>query len=126
MFGSLIKSILNVCRPMALVKWVVVFICALVLWVALNHATLRQYFAQRERRDTHVAEVKHLKQVLGRLDQERQQLRTGGFEAEKAIRERFYFVRPGEKVIFIETPTPAPPPEIKQQDADSDAKSPPD
>lgn len=82
------------------------------LWVAVNYQTLREFFQARQRRNETKLAVLDMERQYSSLEREKQALEAWGFPAEKAVRERFKMIRPGEKVILLEpekTPTADPP-----------------
>lgn len=93
------------CWPAALLRGLAYLMAGTVIWLILNYSTLQNYFAARERLQTYEREVSRLQDQQSRLIEERAQLQAGGFPAEKAIRERFHMVKPGEKIIFVQPPT---------------------
>jgi cell division protein FtsB len=94
-------------RPMALVKWTVYLMIPAVLWVILHIPTLHEYIQVRERLHNYRAEVSRLQLNQEQLQREQAALKAGGFPAEKAVRERFRLIKPGDHIIFIETDTDA-------------------
>ena len=85
-------------------------------WLLVNSATLREYFQARARKDQYVKFVSRLERDQAELLAERAALQSGGFPKEKALRERLLMVKPGEEILFIETPdaTPAAPRDAQQ------------
>lgn len=104
---QLLTILLSFCRPSRLIPWALFFLLLAVAWLAVNYTTLQRYFAERERRNTYRETVVRLQQQQQQLQNEQAALQAGGFPAEKAIRERLMMVKPGEKILFIETPVPA-------------------
>lgn len=88
--------------PAFLLKWLVGVAAAVALLVYLNFSTLQQYFEARDRRDGYQESVRSLQQQHAELLREQAELRSNGFEKERAIRERLLMVRPGEQILFIE------------------------
>ncbi|MCL5270313.1 MAG: septum formation initiator family protein [bacterium] len=101
---KLLNLVLVCCRPAALVKWAVYLLVVAAIWIYFNRATLQAYFAARERYNAYRAEVAAQEKQQARLNAELKALKAGGFPAEKAIRERLFMVRPGEKIIFVDPP----------------------
>lgn len=95
---------LSMIRPLALLRWGIIIVLLAILWVASHYEALQTYFTARERRQEYSEQVNRLQQEQGRLQAEQAALRSGGFQTEKAIRERLLMVKPGEKILFIETP----------------------
>ena len=89
-------------RPFTVIKWLVYVIVPVIFWMGLNFDTLRRYFAERALMRHNADEVARLEKEFGGLTDEKRKLEQGGFPAEKAVRERFKMVKPGEKVIFLE------------------------
>lgn len=94
-------------RPFVVVKWTIYLVAPAALWAAHNYRTLEDYFDSRGEMRRNRAEVASLEQERDRLLAEKRKLDVGGFAAEKAVRERLMMVRPGEKVILLES-EPAP------------------
>ncbi len=92
-------------RPFALAKWAAYLFVPLVLWMGINFDTLREFLNSRAQMRRNAEEVSKLEGEYARLMAEKTKLASGGFPAEKAIRERFKMALPGEKVIYIEEPT---------------------
>jgi cell division protein FtsB len=95
------------CRPFRLLQWTAFVVICAVVWVVLNYSTLQEYFRERDRLEHYRESVTHLQKQQNQLVEERTALLAGGFPAEKAIRERLLMVKPGEHVLFIETPQAA-------------------
>lgn len=103
-------------RPVVLIRWSVAAAALAVLWLVVNFPVLRDYFEARGRRNENKREVTQLERQLSGLEEEKRELDTWGFPAEKAVRERFKMIKPGEKVILLdETPT-APSPALRSPD----------
>lgn len=75
---------------------------ALMLYI--NYPTLQEYFQARQRRESYSESVAALKKEYSRLLREQAELKNGGFETEKTIRERLRMVKPGERILFIDPP----------------------
>lgn len=103
---ELLSLILSLCRPARILRWSLFLTVLVAVWVMINYNDLRAWFVVRDRRDNELHEKARLEQERDRLLKEQAQLQAGGFSAEKAVRERFKMVRPGEKIILIETPEP--------------------
>lgn len=101
-------SILRVINPFALLRWVFYVSAAAVIWLLFDYPLLREYLDARQRRDEYKVLVRHETERRDNLKAEHDALREGGFPAEKAIRERQRMVKPGEKVLFLETPAATP------------------
>lgn len=91
-------------RAGALTRWLSIGAVLLGIWLALNYTTLREFFEARHLRNDNRRQVSQLEQKYFQLVQEKRDLEQFGFPAEKAIRERFKMIRPGEKLMIIETP----------------------
>jgi cell division protein FtsB len=78
---------------------------AAVIWLIFDYSLLQEYFQARERRNQYREQVAQAEKRQDNLKLEHEALKQGGFPAEKAIRERQRMVKPGEKVMFIETPS---------------------
>jgi hypothetical protein len=89
-------------RPLVWLKWGMLAAGVSVLWLALNYATLNEYFEARARRNEIKRTVQAMEQQYHTLQHERGELEMWGFAAEKAIRERLKMARPGEQVIIID------------------------
>lgn len=87
--------------PFAVLKWTIYFSVPAILWAGVNFQTLRDYFNASATLDQNLVEVAKLESEYAVLQREREMLDLGGFPAEKAIRERFKMVLPGEGVIFF-------------------------
>ena len=87
--------------PRLLVKWPAYAAVLGALWLVFNYQALRQYFQVRALRNDNRRVVEKLEQRRSAYLDERRQLETWGFSAEKAIREQLLMVKPGENVIFI-------------------------
>ncbi len=85
-----------------LIQWAAGLAVAGAVWFAVNHPSLSAYRASQSLLNRNKAEVHQMEEEFARLGDEKHQLEVGGFSTEKAIRERFKMVKPGEKVIFIE------------------------
>lgn len=87
--------------PFSILKWTIYFSVPAILWAGVNFKTLREYFDASATLDQNLVEVAKLQSEYDDLQREREMLDLGGFPAEKAIRERFKMVLPGEGVIFF-------------------------
>lgn len=94
-------------RPAIVARWGLMGAGLAALWFAFNHETLQQYFEARVQRNENRREVGRLERQIADLEEEKRQLETFGFPAEKTIRERFKMARPGERIIILEEPTRA-------------------
>jgi cell division protein FtsB len=103
---QLFSLILSLFRPGRLIRWGIFLAGLVFVWGVINFHKIQAYFAAHERRNNHLEAVAELKKERDRLTREQTALEAGGFPAEKAIRERFIMVRPGEKILFVETPIP--------------------
>ena len=103
---SLLSTLFSFFHPVGLAKWACALALACAVWIWINHSEITQFFEVRDQVDLQREEMERRKTMQADLERERQQLTSGGFSMEKAIRERFLYARPGEKVIFIQTPLP--------------------
>jgi cell division protein FtsB len=90
--------------PGALLRYALLALLGLGALVYLNFPTIQEYFHTRDRRDRYRDSVESLRAEHERLLQEQAALQTDGFDKEKAIRERLLMIKPGERVILVETP----------------------
>lgn len=93
-----------VARAGALSRWLVAASVLLAAWLAFNYGTLKEFFEARHLRNENRRQVSQLEQRYFHLVQEKRELEQLGFPAEKALRERFKMIKPGEKLIIIEAP----------------------
>lgn len=98
---------LDFLRPMIVIKWLAYSAILLAIWLGFNYSVLRDYFDARALRNENRRAVAELNRQVSSLLEEKAQLETWGFSAEKAIRERFKMIRPGEKVILLDPPPPS-------------------
>jgi cell division protein FtsB len=90
--------------PGLLIRAVAYLMAGVALMVYLNFSTLQQYFSARERRETYRQSIASLRTEHERLAKEQTELKNNGFDKEKAIRERWLMIKPGEQILFIEPP----------------------
>ena len=74
----------------------------LVIWVYFNLGAIEEFFVVSQERDRHLGEVERLEKQAAELLAEKERLEEGGFANEKAARETYKYVKPGEKIIFLE------------------------
>lgn len=91
-------------RPLLLLKWIFLGVGVAGLWLALNYEGLKEYFEARARRNEVRQTVEAMDRQYSQLLQEKHELEQWGFTAERAIRERLKMIRPGERVLMIDTP----------------------
>lgn len=101
---KLARLIFSVIRPLTLLKWAIYIIISASISVWFKFPEIQAYLKARDRREAYMQEVAQLKSKLEQLERERTELQTGGFQLEKAIREKQFMVYPGEKIILVETP----------------------
>jgi cell division protein FtsB len=89
--------------PAFMIKVFVYVAVVAAIAVLFNCQTLQDYFQARQRHDAYQESVAHLRQECQDLRQERAMLEQGGFEWERAARERWMMIKPGEHVLFVET-----------------------
>jgi len=100
-----IAELLDRLQPARFLRWLTFVILSLgILWILINYETLGEYFEARDRLTAYNENNARLQQRQAELESELKALESGGFPAEKAIRERLFMVKPGEKIIFIEEP----------------------
>lgn len=90
--------------PGTLLRVMIYAIVGSALWVSINFSTLQEYFRARDRYQNYQQTVTELQREQERLMGEQAALKDDGFPKEKAIRERFLMVKPGEEILFIERP----------------------
>ena len=100
MLGKFISLI----RPTKLLWPLACLLAVSVCWIVLNYWKLQEYFSARDQRQRTRQTVGELERERARLLAERAALQGEGFATEKAIRERFLMVKPGEHIIFVEPP----------------------
>lgn len=83
------------------VRWALLACLSIFTWVAFNFVTLSEYIEARNRRNHTRREVRSLEADYSRLVTQKQELETWGFAAEKALRERYKMVKPGENVLLL-------------------------
>jgi cell division protein FtsB len=102
-YGMLIE-LLRRLRPTRLIRWLSCLVVLSILWVWVNYTKLYEYFETREQLYDLSSSVQRLESQQNKLDKEQHALKNGGFQAEKAIREQFFMVRKGERLLVIESP----------------------
>ena len=75
-----------------------------IQWLALNANTVTDFLAARIQRNENKRSVIELERRFSELSDEKRALESLGFPTEKAIRERFKMIRPGERIIVLEDP----------------------
>jgi hypothetical protein len=90
--------------PSLLVKVASYIFVGGALMLYINYPTLQEYFRARARRESYRESVAALKKEYDKLLREQSELKNGGFETEKTIRERLMMVKPGERILFIDPP----------------------
>ena len=93
--------------PRLLLRVAVYVMAGAALMIFFNFSTLQEYFRARERRDNYRESVAALQREYNQLLQEQAELKNNGFDKEKAIRERWLMVKPGEQILFIEPSMPS-------------------
>lgn len=88
--------------PLAIIRWLAYLSIPMAAWLSLNYATLREYFAAQGRLAMHQRELTKLEERKRELAEQKRDLEKGGFAAEKAARETWHMIQPGEHVIYIE------------------------
>jgi hypothetical protein len=80
------------------------------VWAVLNVDALQRLDERYRQRNDYRRRLDEAEREIIRLKEERLALARGGFPAEKVLRERYMFGRPGEKAILLEAapPTTAP------------------
>jgi len=104
----LIRALIHIIgwmRPLTLVKWAGYLIIPAMLWVIVHFPTLQTYFREQDRLSDDRAVVKQLQLTQAQLQREKEDLKPGGFQEEKVIREKFRMTKPDERIIFIEPAT---------------------
>ncbi|HOE95960.1 MAG TPA: hypothetical protein PLS90_01070 [Candidatus Sumerlaeota bacterium] len=91
-------------RPARLLWPVACLALTAAAWLFVNYDTLQRYLSERERLEHYRSLVAEEERLRDEMIGERAALQAGGFPAEKAIRERFIMVKPGEQILFIEPP----------------------
>jgi cell division protein FtsB len=91
--------------PSLLIRAAAYLFAATALMVYLNFPTLQEYFHARERRDSYRDSVAGLRREYAQLQQEQAELKNNGFDKERAIRERWLMIKPGEQILFIDPPS---------------------
>jgi len=91
--------------PHSKLRWGILASLAIVAWVAFNFVTLGEYVEARKRRNQTRGEVGTLEQNYAQLVTQKQELETWGFSAEKALRERYKMVNPGESLLLLDAET---------------------
>jgi cell division protein FtsB len=84
--------------------WAVVMALAALGWAWLKQDVILDYFDKRAQRNRILRDVESLEEDIKRGEREREVLAVGGFEAEKVARERYRLSKPGEKVLYLQTP----------------------
>lgn len=79
-----------------------VLVVLLLLWGAFHYPTLHSLLKAREQRDRYRESVAQLEREKAALLTERPSLQGGGFATEKAVRERFLMVKPGEHILLVQ------------------------
>ena len=102
MFWRILHALLW--SPRGLLAWLVLIVVVLMAWCFINRDTIMSYSHHRLQRDEVREEVDGLKAGIERLDEERDVLNKGGFEVERAARERFRLSKPGEQVLYLDPP----------------------
>jgi cell division protein FtsB len=82
--------------------WLLVLIALFAGWCIWTRSTITRYTEERGRRDKSRSEVETLRSEIQQLEREKTVLGSGGFEAEKAARERLRYSRPGEEILYID------------------------
>lgn len=79
--------------------------CVLMLvvagWYSLNYEQLGRLTKAWHQKQYYLTELERLRTEVIDLHRERIDLVQGGFPAEKAVRERFYYAREGEVVVKV-------------------------
>jgi cell division protein FtsB len=91
-----------------LVLWLGVLVAVAGTWAYWKRDIITSYFESRELRNQTRIEVQTLRKDVKRQEEERNSLSKDSFLSEKAAREIYYMSKPGEKVLFIETPSDSP------------------
>jgi len=73
----------------------------LVIWLAFNIQSLRRFLHAYHMRNLQRANVEALREKVAQLRAQKESLEKGSFENEKAVREAYRLVRPGEKLILL-------------------------
>jgi cell division protein FtsB len=100
----LLTKLLSFCRPARLFRWLILAVGGTVLWLTINYSKLQEYYTAHENRNNMLDSVNKLQKQRNKLVREWAALQAGGFPLEKAIRERFMMVHPGENILFIDPP----------------------
>lgn len=87
----------------ALCRWAVYIAVPAALWLSINREKLAQLFEYERDFERTRRETEKLEAELAALAVEKRDLAEGGFTTEKVIRERFGMIRPGERVILIDS-----------------------
>ncbi len=85
----------------------VVLVALLLLWGAFHYPTIHSLLKAREQRDRYRESVAELEREKATLLTERPSLQAGGFASEKAVRERFLMVKPGEHILLVQGEAPS-------------------
>jgi hypothetical protein len=101
---DLLLLLLSLCRPARLLSWALCLAGVVALWLTMEKATLRDYIKARARYNTYYEQVQRLQRQQQQYQTELADIKAGGFRLEKTIREQCPLIRPGEKVVYIETP----------------------
>lgn len=104
------RTLLSAINPLRAIKWGAYIVICCMVWLMLNRHTLQEYFAARERNDHYAKDISRLKREQTDLQAELAALKEGGFSKEKALRERLRMVKPGEEILYIESPSATPKP----------------
>jgi len=86
-----------------LVKIGIVCLVVTLAWLALHVEAFRGVIDSYQERQEYRRHVKDAREEMGRLDGERSALARGEFLAEKLLRERFLYAKPGEKVLLLKS-----------------------
>jgi hypothetical protein len=84
-----------------LFKGLVFAMLAITIWLLLNARNLQEFLDTYYKRNREAERVAMLKQRIHTLEGQQRGLRENGFEAERQVRERFFYHLPGEKVIHL-------------------------
>jgi len=89
-------------RLVGLLQVLGIAVLATVVWISANHHNLSDLGEAWRQRQYYRGELARRQRLILELHQERMQLARGGFPAEKALRERFAYVRAGENLFQVQ------------------------
>ncbi len=84
------------------IKIIALFVVPFILWMFADLPLLNKYFSIKSVRDQRKAEVQKLQDEIAAKKIEKEQLSDSQFADEALARERFQYVKPGEKLYLIQ------------------------